>query len=355
MKILYAYSEPLPSSKARAIQTVATCHALAQLHEVFLLADFQKDPLLPLGLRKTDSLNLVSIRRTLGPLTLGAWFYIRLQKLIKQIRPDIIFVRHPKIAARLVDDEYRFIYEVHEILSDKHPEISDLADMELKLARGCTGLVFISAGLKRRWNELYGLGVPAQIIRSGAFYDPGLNKDLSLIIPEAVYYTGSAHYRWKGVETLLSAVKHLSRVKLVFVGDLCTSLECQNERISCLGWLPHKEVENVLRRAEITVIPNSGCDMVSRLYTSPLKLVEYMAAKTAIIASDLPSVREIVSEKEALFFTPDDPASLAEKIQILLEDGALRERLAKAAHHKAAEFCWDERARRLSDFFLNLS
>lgn len=354
MKILYPYPEPLPSGNARAIQTVATCHALARLHKVFLVADFQSDPLPSLGLGTTSSLDLVAVRRTLGPLTLGTWFYRRLRKLVESTKPDVIYVRHPKVAARLVSDGYRAVYEVHEILADKHPDNPELARLELNLAQGCAGLVFISQGLERRWKELYGHRLPTSIVRSGAFYDPELKKDLSAGRPEAVYYTGSAYYRWKGLETLLSAMERLPAVELVLVGDLNASIASCSGRITCLGRLSHKQVEDVLRKAAITVIPNSARDLVSRLYTSPLKLVEYMAAKTAIVASDLPSVRELVSEKEAIFFKPDDPESLAEGIRVLLEDGLLRERLASAAHRKADGFSWNERARRLSNFFLEL-
>jgi glycosyltransferase involved in cell wall biosynthesis len=79
-----------------------------------------------------------------------------------------------------------------------------------------------------------------------------------------------------------------------------------------------------------------------------LKLFEYMAAGRAIVASDLPAIREVIEhEVQALLVPPGDAGALAGAIRRLADDPALRDRLGRAARARVADFTWDRRAERL--------
>ena len=87
---------------------------------------------------------------------------------------------------------------------------------------------------------------------------------------------------------------------------------------------------------------------ISERYTSPLKLFEYLAAGRAVIASDLPALREVLTDDvNAVLVEPGQPRSLAGAIDALLSDRARLDRLSRAAFDAAAGYTWDARAERL--------
>src|SRR4029453_17817516 len=80
-------------------------------------------------------------------------------------------------------------------------------------------------------------------------------------------------------------------------------------------------------------------------FTSPLKLFEYMAAGRAIVASDLPAIREVLRhEVNALLVTPGDSTALAGGIERLLADSELAARLARNALNDVDDYTWSRRA-----------
>ena len=60
---------------------------------------------------------------------------------------------------------------------------------------------------------------------------------------------------------------------------------------------------------------------MARLFTSPLKLFDYMAAGVPIVASDLPALREVLRHEEnALLARPGDPEAFALAVRRVLAD-----------------------------------
>jgi glycosyltransferase involved in cell wall biosynthesis len=78
-----------------------------------------------------------------------------------------------------------------------------------------------------------------------------------------------------------------------------------------------------------------------------MKLFEYMASGRAIVASDLPSTAEVVTDGEtALLYPPGDATALGGAIIRLRDDPALRERLGSAAARDVlAHYTWAARAK----------
>ena len=186
---------------------------------------------------------------------------------------------------------------------------------------------------------------------------------------KSVYYVGQL-YPWKGVDTLIHAVSASPRRKLVIIGgteepgtgepdirrlrQLAEQLGV-SDRIQFTGWVPYREVSRRLRDAAVTVIPLPDSTF-GRYFTSPLKLFDYMAAGVPIVASDLPSLRDVLQhEANALLVPPGDPAALAQAVDRLLSDKALADRLAARAREDVQRYSWDARASSILDVLTNAS
>ena len=173
-------------------------------------------------------------------------------------------------------------------------------------------------------------------------------------------YTGHL-YRWKGVHILAQAMKELVDECLLYVvGGTLKDIEEFNEFISVnqipniivVGYVPPKLIPKYLAAADILVLPNTSEEAISRLYTSPLKLFEYMAAQRPIIASGLPSIREILNEENSLLVSPDDSTALADGIKKALKDEEMSQKLAGNAFRDVQLYTWERRADRILEFML---
>jgi len=100
--------------------------------------------------------------------------------------------------------------------------------------------------------------------------------------------------------------------------------------------------------ATILALPNRS-SAISERYTSPLKLFEYLALGRPIVASDLPSIREVLGPETAVLVPPDDPAAWASAFSALAADPARAASLAAASRRLAPAYTWGQRAARLED------
>jgi glycosyltransferase involved in cell wall biosynthesis len=114
------------------------------------------------------------------------------------------------------------------------------------------------------------------------------------------------------------------------------------------GFQPPARVPLYLAAGDLAVVPNRSKPAISARHTSPLKVFEAMAAGVALVASDLPSLREVLVDGEnALLVAPDDAAALAKGIERLAGDAGLRARIAARLRAQADDFTWDARAKRV--------
>lgn len=87
-----------------------------------------------------------------------------------------------------------------------------------------------------------------------------------------------------------------------------------------------------------------------RYFMSPMKMFEYMASKRPIVASDLPSVREVLNESNAMLVEAGSPKSLADGIQKVLDNPDFAQKIATKAYEDAKMYTWDMRVENIIQF-----
>ena len=110
-----------------------------------------------------------------------------------------------------------------------------------------------------------------------------------------------------------------------------------------------------LAAADVLVLPNTARTRMSERYTSPLKLFDYMAAHRPIVASDLPSLRDILTHENAILVGPDDASALRDGIRKILDDKAFGVQLAERAFEDVHRYTWQKRAAKILHFLGNTS
>lgn len=383
MKLLYIANLRIPTEKAYGVQIAKTCEALADLGiDTILIAPYRISKV------KGDFFNFYSLKRNFkfkkiflfdfylpGKLNILAFGLkniisavgLSIYSLIKN--PDVIYSRDELSLYILSFFKKNLIYETHRFSNTRRFFYKRFIKNDLKV-------VVITNHLKE---DLMKMGFTAKnilVAPDGVDFD---QFDLAISQKEArdklnlpqdkkiVAYTGHL-FEWKGADILLETAKLISNFKFrisnfedilfIFVGGMPQDIENFKKKagnldnVMILGQRPYKEMPLFLKAADVLVLPNSAKEEISRLYTSPLKLFEYMASGRPIIASDLPSVREILNPTNALLIIPDDPKLLAEKIQILLSDKNLQFSLAAQALELAKKYTWQARAENIRSHIL---
>ncbi len=358
MNILYIANIRLPTEKAHGIQIMKTCEAFARAgHTVELVVPTRHTPI------ADDAFTYYGVEKIFKITTLPVPDWVRFGKigflsslLIFSERAhfmpsfwsaDIIYSRDALVLAQYTLLGRKFIFE-------SHTKPSGPARL---VARRAYRVVVISRALREEY-VLAGVQ-PGKIIVAPDAVDAHLfdgvlareteREALGLACHEkAVVYTGHL-YAHKGAYTLASSAIHLPSVQFYFVGGTEKDIAQFRARwgseknIHIIGHVSHAQVPQYLRSADILVIPNSATNQDAKLYTSPMKLFEYMASGTPIVAADVPSIKEILTDKDATFFTPDDVHSLAEAIAAVFSNEKTAQEKAQNARQKAKRYTWDKR------------
>jgi len=274
----------------------------------------------------------------------------------KEDKNFFIYTRHLKLASVLLKrlPDIPLIYEAHEVFSMKRHSLFHLEKFVFKNAKG---IVSISHGLIKKVRELFSLRVPVAIIPDGVNLKI-IEQEQKQKIPGDVVYVGQL-YPWKGVKTLVASMEYLPGVKLTVVGGGSEKEKKEIEklvdkfnlrdRVKLTGFLPYQKALQYMTGASVLVLPLEN-ETISRYFTSPLKLFEYMACHIPIVASDLPTIREILRDESALFAMPGDAKGLAAAIEKIFKNKSLAKKLADDAYILSKEYSWKKRTERIVKF-----
>lgn len=161
----------------------------------------------------------------------------------------------------------------------------------------------------------------------------------------------------KGLDESIDAIGRLvakeKKVLLLAVGGTPEEIERYSDRagahVRLLGHQPQAMLGRFYAMADLLLMPFPYHEHYA-FYMSPLKLFEYLMSDVPMVVTDLPSVREIVSESSAFIAKPGDASSLEEEISHAMNEPEEAKRRALEAKRISAQYTWIERAKRICAF-----
>lgn len=385
-KVIVVANARIPGERAQSIQTVRTAAAFAragcQVDLFYARRRFTRevvgarpgDPLAYYGVREAialhaiavlDCIDAVPVRFQTLPARLEEWSFGRnAASAVLTQGEALVHCREIEVAARLAAAGFAsYLFEAHSL-----PRNPLKRRWMRRALAGALGIVSITRGLAEDLTAVFGVSPQSILVVPDAFEAAAFaslperraaREALSIPIDRFVVVYAGHLFAWKGIDTLLEAASLRRGATFVLVGGLPQDVErvrrqVEERRLAHVdvrGHRPPAEVPAYLAAADAVAVPNTGREAISARHTSPLKLFEAMAAGCAIVASDLPSLREVLTHGEnALLVPPDDPAALAAALADLEENAALRLELARRARAAAAGHSFDARARAILDF-----
>ena len=153
---------------------------------------------------------------------------------------------------------------------------------------------------------------------------------------------------WKGQHILLSAIKELSQVHILLVGD---ALFGEQEYVSYLKsitdeWKLRARVHWLGFRDDVPTLMKA-CDIIVHTSTEPEPfgriIVEGQLSQRPVIASGAGGALELIdSEATGLLFTPGDSNALKNQIEKLIRDRTLADSIAQQGYIQAKNnFSWE--------------
>ncbi len=230
-----------------------------------------------------------------------------------------------------------------------------------------SGVVVISQGIKTVLVEQGTRAEKIVIAREGVDvenFNPPLSRAqcrtvLGVPLDQTVIiYTGHL-YAWKGADLLAQSTVFLpSAAHVYIVGGTSQDVadfqkKYQHTGLHIVGWQERSRIPLWLKAADIAVLPNSAQEKISSHFTSPMKLFEYLAAGIPMVVADLPSLKEVVTAEEVIFFTPDSVESLTAAITKMLSNLPAYALKAQQLPVKARLYSWPNRAKIIISLLYN--
>jgi glycosyltransferase involved in cell wall biosynthesis len=167
-----------------------------------------------------------------------------------------------------------------------------------------------------------------------------MRQELGISEQRLVAVFAGSEWKRKGLRSAIEALALSAAWDLVVAGggderhyrELAHSLGV-GEAVHWLGVVP--DVEIAYEMADAFLLPSS-------YETFSLVTFEAAASGLAVLATPVSGVRELIQDGRNGFLITQEPAEIAERLEELAADPALRGRLGRAARESALKFTWEE-------------
>jgi glycosyltransferase involved in cell wall biosynthesis len=169
-------------------------------------------------------------------------------------------------------------------------------------------------------------------------------------------------YAGRGIDLILDIASQLPAWDFMIVGGTPADVDETRARIAArglanirlTGFIDNADIPRTLAACDALLMPYqrqvfvSGGKLDTASWMSPLKMFEYLAMGRAIVASDLPVLREVLDDHCARLLPPDVAVAWVAALRSL-EDPQARQALGAEARVRAADYDWRQRVRRIFD------
>jgi glycosyltransferase involved in cell wall biosynthesis len=353
MRIAYLSDSTIPSRKANGIQVMNMCQAFANAgHDVTLFArpgDPSQDHFDFYGVAPIFEIVKTS---ALGPRRVRDWVYAGLtaREFNRRAPFDLIYGRSLPALAITARRNIPFIYEAHQPASLTGRAVERLLFCRDNLVR----CVFISEGLRTAYFERYAQlrRVETLVAHDGTTVS-STQSNQTLINADStrlrVGYCGSL-YSGRGIEIICALAGEMPDLDFHICGgssdevNRCRAMAADCRNITFHGFLPPSQTRAWQTSMDVLLAPYQ-LSVPTVQWMSPLKIFEYMASGKAIIASDLPALREVFADgHNSLLVSPNNIPAWVEALK-RFSDFNLRTVLGQQAFDDlCASYTWSLRA-----------
>ncbi len=368
MKIAVISSSQVPSGTANSIQAMKVAQALAQVgHEIRVWLPGNRAAAWP------------TLAEQYGLLTPFEITWLKAQRLLK--RYDFAFRAVNQVQAWGAQAIYTWLPQAAllglwrglPILLEAHDRptgnVGPRLWRSIARQRGAKRILFITQALRRVMEAEFGVRVSdseaviapdgVDLERYAALPTAGQARaQLGLAPGLTAMYTGHL-YAGRGMDILLRLAQAHAGINFLWVGGNPVDVEAWRQKAAALGlenvhltgFVPNARIPLYQAAGDVLLMPYERSVAVSgggntADICSPMKMFEYLAVGRAILSSDLPVLREVLNESNSVMVAPEDLAGWTDTLEKLAQDAVWRERLAGQARQDAAQYGWQERARR---------
>ncbi|MDB4978590.1 MAG: hypothetical protein JWM56_776 [Candidatus Peribacteria bacterium] len=380
MRIAYCTNVRLPSERAHGHQIAQVCDALMKLgHAVDVFAPFRRSSVkeefsayykVSSAIRLQHIGKIDFIESIFAPGVFGLWLMNSMlrRELVPELHKgsyDILYTRSPALLPALLGIGKPVLLELHQLPRLRRKEF-------VQSCNTCRLVICLTTSMR---DTLLSWGVRAdRLLVEGDAVDldrfenlPQREKAERKLYVKTdriiVGYVGRLKTLGmeKGVSVLLEALADLQKTKQFFgliIGgpeedrkeyeELARQLGLTEDDVRFAGEIPSASVPVSLVACDILTMPFPDLPHY-RHNMSPLKMFEYMAAGRPIITSDLPTIRDVLSEETAVFCAPGSSESLKQAIVWVHEHPEEARLKAEKARELVKRHTWQERMKRILD------
>lgn len=362
MKIVYASNSFIPSKAANSVHVMKMCNAFAKLgHDVTLITNGKEKSN---ETENSDVFSYYGVDESFKIIEIpdvsfknrGIVHGINKFNALKKMKPDLVYGRTVVPCALASLNGFKTVYEAHSPLSSSGT-VARLFYALMSTSSHYKQLVVISDALKERYTGKQKVKI---LVAHDAASEADIEKKIELkgrADARKVGYVGHL-YKGRGIDIMIECAKRTPKVDYHIVGGSETDIQywkSYSEELGLINIFFHGHVSpsdaQIYRNSvdiltapyqkEVSVYGGKGNTVE---WMSPLKIFEYMASKKPIICSDLPVLREVLSNENSFLVNCDSVDEWVDAID-KLADVSLREKIAgKAYQDFITNYTWQKRA-----------